>query len=229
MAGSTPIDDDQEPGEYASPPCFMHELDPAYFGLAPAPPVEPWPVVAAWRKAERKRLIGERLALERDLRAEHSRRIAERLAALIGDPAGRVISAYWPFRGEPDLRGWFRDLGARGVRTALPVVVAMGTPLVFRLWKPGERLVHGVWNIPEPAEGEEVTPDIVIAPVVGFDRGCYRLGYGGGFYDRTLGRLPASTHAIGVGFLQAAMETIRPQSFDVPMRHIVTENCVRTR
>ena len=73
-----------------------------------------------------------------------------------------------------------------GGRCALPVVVEKKAPLVFRLWKPGGRLVPGVWNIPIPADGDEVLPDVVIAPVVGFDSACYRLGYGGGFFDRTL-------------------------------------------
>ena len=72
-------------------------------------------------------------------------------------------------------------------------------------------------------------PDIALAPLVGYDAGCYRLGYGGGFFDRTLAQLPASTIAIGVGYADAEIATIYPQPFDIAMRHIVTERGVRTR
>jgi 5,10-methenyltetrahydrofolate synthetase len=217
------IDEDSSPVECASPPCLMHEVDPAYADLTPVADASAWPAVAQWRKAERERLIAQRLSLNVMTRAAHALRISEGLSALIGDPAGRIVSAYWPFRGEPDLRNWFRELQDRGVCTALPVVTAKGEPLVFRLWKEGERLIRGVWNIPVPADGDEVRPDIVIAPVVGYDARRYRLGYGGGFFDRTLATLPSSTIAIGVGYAQAAIATIHPQPFDIPMHYIVTE------
>jgi 5,10-methenyltetrahydrofolate synthetase len=222
-------DDDPEPNEYASPPCSMHEFDPAYFGLASSYEVASGPDIARWRKAERERLIAQRLTFDAPARAVHAGRISQHLNTLVGGPAGLIVSAYWPFRGEPDLRAWLGELRSRDALTALPVVVAKNTPLVFRLWREGDRLARGVWNIPIPADGEEVQPDIVIAPVVGFDARCYRLGYGGGFFDRTLAVLPASTTAIGVGYEQAAMATIRPQPFDIPMRHIITENGIRTR
>ncbi|MBL8548570.1 MAG: 5-formyltetrahydrofolate cyclo-ligase [Hyphomonadaceae bacterium] len=189
---------------------------------------EAWREIKAWRTAERARLIAERLALGAEERAADARAIAERLDALLGDPAGRVVSAYWPFRGEPDLRPWLAGLSARGARTALPIVVAPRTPLLFRAWREGDPLARGVWNIPVPAGGDVVQPDIVIAPIVGFDAHCYRLGYGGGFFDRTLAGLPTSTLAIGVGRSSASMPTIRPQPFDIPMRCIVTEADVLT-
>jgi 5,10-methenyltetrahydrofolate synthetase len=204
----------------------MHELDPAYFGLDQG---SAGADVVRWRKAERKRLLAQRLALPPEMRLDHARQIAERLDALIGDPVGRIVSGYWPIRGEPDLRVWLDELNRRGVRTALPVVVAKAAPLVFRLWQRGDSLARGVWNIPVPANGKEVQPDIALAPLVGFDAQCYRLGYGGGFFDRTLAQLPASTIAIGVGYAEAEIATIYPQPFDLPMRHIVTERGVRTR
>ncbi|MGE3148254.1 MAG: 5-formyltetrahydrofolate cyclo-ligase [Pseudorhodoplanes sp.] len=226
---STENNDDRSPIECASPPCSMHEVDPAYVGLAPpARAVIPSSVVQ-WRKVERERLIVSRLSLDAATRARHARVIIEHLDVLIGEPAGLVLSAYWPFRGEPDLRSWLGDWCARGGRAALPVVVTKNAPLVFRLWREGDRLTRGIWGIPVPAEGEAVQPDIVIAPLVGFDAECYRLGYGGGFFDRTLAALPESTTAIGVGYEQAAMRTIRPQPFDMPMRYIITEGGLRTR
>lgn len=220
------MSDDDPAGSYASPPCYMHEVDPAYFGLSPQ---STGADVARWRKAERKRLLAQRLEMSAETRADHARQIADRLDALIGNPAGRIVGCYWPIRGEPDLRLWLDELNRRGARTALPVVVAKAAPLVFRLWRRGEELERGVWNIPVPVSGEEVQPDISLAPIVGFDSQCYRLGYGGGFFDRTLAQLPPTTLAIGVGYADAEIATIYPQPFDIPMRHIVTERGVKTR
>ena len=112
-------------------------------------------------------------------------------------------------------------LTERGVRVALPVVIAHGQPLEFREWRPGARLARGVWNIPYPADGAVVTPDVAVAPLVGFDRACYRLGYGGGFFDRTLASLEPRALAIGVGYPQSELATIFPQPHDVPMDWIV--------
>ncbi|TIL70235.1 MAG: 5-formyltetrahydrofolate cyclo-ligase [Mesorhizobium sp.] len=156
--------DEQGPAQYASPPCFMHELDPEF-----RVPLTDWSDVRRWRKAERERLIAARLAVSADARAAMSTRIAVGLDALIGDIGGRMVSLYWPFRGEPDLRSWMASINERGGRTALPVVVQMGQPLVFRAYRPGDRLEKGVWNIPIPAEGDPVLPDIVISPIVGID------------------------------------------------------------
>ncbi len=103
-------------------------------------------------------------------------------------------------------------------------MVAKGQPLVFRSWAPGEKLEKGVWNIPIPAGGEQVLPDLVIAPLVGFDEAGYRLGYGGGFYDRTLAAMPARPQTIGVGFGFARLATIFPQWHDIPMDSLVVED-----
>ena len=102
-------------------------------------------------------------------------------------------------------------------------------PLIFRLWRAGEPLALGVWNIPIPAHGAELVPDVVIAPVVGFDQQGYRLGYGGGFYDRTLAALAKKPRAIGVAYRQAAIATIYPLRHDIPMDVIVTEEGVVER
>jgi 5-formyltetrahydrofolate cyclo-ligase len=182
-----------------------------------------WPEIARWRKAERERLVAARLAIPAGERAKMAEDIAKNLDRLIGDPNGRIISLYWPFRGEPDLRSWIASIVARGAAAALPVVVEKGRPLVFRSYKPGDRLEKGVWNIPVPADGKEVIPDVVLAPVVGFDKQNYRLGYGGGFFDRTLAALPAKPLVIGVGYSSQAIATIYPQTHDIPMDRIVTE------
>ncbi|TIR24228.1 MAG: 5-formyltetrahydrofolate cyclo-ligase [Mesorhizobium sp.] len=210
--------DDEGRAQYASPPCFMHELDPEYRA-----PLSDWTDIRRWRKAERERLINARLAVSADARAAMSARIADGLDALIGDIEGRMVSLYWPFRGEPDLRGWMASINERGGRTALPVVIEKGQPLIFRAYKPGDRLEKGVWNIPIPAEGDPVLPDIVISPIVGIDPGKYRLGYGGGFYDRTLAAMPFRPLVIGVGYELQRIPTIYPQPHDVPMSEVVTE------
>jgi 5,10-methenyltetrahydrofolate synthetase len=181
-----------------------------------------WPDIARWRKAERERLIAARLAIPADTRAVLSARIAERLDAIVGDVAGRVVSLYWPFRGEPDLRPWMAEIVARDGTPALPVVVEKARPLVFRAYRPGDRLEKGVWNIPVPAEGPPVVPAIVIAPLVGVDPENYRLGYGGGFFDRTLAALPEKPLVIGVGYAMQRIATIHPQPHDIPMDRIVT-------
>ncbi|RWP20966.1 MAG: 5-formyltetrahydrofolate cyclo-ligase [Mesorhizobium sp.] len=210
--------DDDGPGRYSSPPCFMHELDPEF-----RPPLADWNDVKRWRKAERERLIAARLAVPADVRTAMSQRIGESLDAVIGDIAGRMVSLYWPFRGEPDLRAWIASVNERGGRTALPVVVEKARPLIFRAYAPGDRLEKGVWNIPIPAGGDPVLPDIVISPVVGIDPRQYRLGYGGGFFDRTLAAMPFKPLVIGVGYELQRIATIYPQPHDIPMDRVVTE------
>ncbi|RWM95617.1 MAG: 5-formyltetrahydrofolate cyclo-ligase [Mesorhizobium sp.] len=211
-------DHDDAPGQYASPPCFMHELDAEF-----RPPLADWNDVKRWRKAERERLIAARLAVPADVRTAMSQRIGETLEAVIGDIAGRTVSLYWPFRGEPDLRAWMASVNERGGRTALPVVVEKARPLIFRAYAPGDRLEKGVWNIPIPAGGDPVLPDVVISPVVGIDSRQYRLGYGGGFFDRTLAAMPFKPLVIGVGYELQRIATIYPQPHDIPMDRVVTE------
>lgn len=211
-------DDEDERRDYASPPCFLHELDPSFAGIADAATERD---VARWRKAERERLIARRQAVPVAARTGADAEIAAELDRRLGLLAGRTVALYWPFRGEPDLRRWAAATRAAGARTCLPVVVRKAAPLVFRLWTGEETLERGVWNIPIPPDtSPEVVPDIVIAPVVGFDAANYRLGYGGGFYDRTLARLRAAgrgPRTIGVGFSFQKLPTIFPQPYDIAL------------
>jgi 5,10-methenyltetrahydrofolate synthetase len=132
-----------------------------------------------------------------------------------------VVSGYWPMKGEPDLRDWLTGLRKRGARVALPRVVEKGRPLRFLIWEEGARLERGVWNIPHPAEAEEAIPDAALAPLVGFDQGRFRLGYGGGYFDRTLASLSPAPRAIGVGYRELEIETIFPLGHDIPMSEVV--------
>lgn len=217
--------DDEAPAGFASPPCFMHEIDPAYMNLPGGEDAQALGDVQRWRKAERKRLIEKRLALPVEERRRHDARINEALAEAAGALAGLTVSLYWPFRGEPNLHPFARLTVERGGRCALPVVVARGEPLAFRTWAPGDPLDRGVWNIPVPREDAEIVmPDLIVAPVVGFDRAAYRLGHGGGYYDRTLAAMGHGPRVLGVGYGLAAIQTIYPQWHDVAMDAVLTED-----
>ena len=182
--------------------------------------------VTQWRKDKRAELIATRMAIPVEERTRIAAEVAAQLDQLIpSSPDTRgvtVVSVYWPFRGELDLRDWMRSAVARGLRIALPVVVEKGQPLIFREWVPGARLTRGVWNIPIPADGPEVIPNVLISPFVGFDPQRYRLGYGGGYFDRTLAALKTPRRVIGVGHPSGALPTIHPQAHDIPMDMIVT-------
>lgn len=217
------MNDDDRPAAFASPACFLHGVDPAYSGLPGPLDLQAWTDVNRWRKKERERLIAARLAVPAETRAARGEAIAAGVLAEIAAPEGRIVSAYWPFRGEPDFRPLLAEIVARGGRTALPVVVEKGRPLEFHLWQAGEELGRGVWNIPVPAAHRPCLPDIVIAPVVGYDPACYRLGYGGGFFDRTLAAMAKKPRVIGIGYSAARLSTIYPQMHDIPMDLIVTE------
>ncbi len=215
------MSDFPEPTEYASPPCFMHELSQDFVGGSV--PSEAWTDVQRWRRAERKRLIDSRLALGQTERHARADIIAKKLDATIRQFAGRIIGAYWPFRGEPDLRNWGIEVAERNGRIALPVVIQKGWPLEYRIWTPGDPLKRGMWDILVPARGPAVQPDIVIAPLVGFDDQNYRLGYGGGFFDRTLATMQKKPWTIGIGYSHARLSTIYPQPHDIAMDMIITD------
>lgn len=221
-------DRDELAEDYSSPPCMMHLVDPVTGMVSDEDPRQQQDL-RRWRTVERERLIALRLAIPAEERRRLSERIARELDQLLGALSGKIVSAYLPFRGEPDLRPWIEGLSMRGATAALPVVVAPRSPLAFRTWARREPLQPGVWNIPVPVAGTVVTPDIVIAPVVGYDRACYRLGHGGGFYDRTLAALPGRPRILGVGYERLALRTIYPQTYDVPMDAIVTEGGVSIR
>ena len=213
-------DDESGAADPASPPCLLHELKDD--GTPRVDPVQARDV-ARWRKAERERLIAARLALPAAYRAAETLAMTRQLEPLLASRPGAIVGAYWPIRAEPDLRAWLHALHGGGVRIALPAALTLGRPLVFREWRPGAPLERGLWNIPWPADGAVVVPGVVIAPLVGFDRDCYRLGYGGGFFDRTLEVLSPQPLKVAVAFELCRIPTIHHQPHDIPMDFVVTE------
>jgi len=216
-----------------SPPCLAGEVAPDYFDPLATDPQQAIDV-ARWRRAERGRLASVRQDLGQAGRAEVSQRICGHLAAMLSDlTPGTVFSGYWPIKGEPDLRPVFTDLHRAGITVALPVVETRAAPLVFRRWTPGTRMVRGDWNIPvPPPEADSLVPDIALAPCLGWTEGCFRLGWGGGYFDRTLAALSPRPRVIGIALTAARLATIYPQPHDIPLDHILTEDgpaATRTR
>lgn len=220
-------DDLPETGSYASPPCMAHEVDPAYFDPLAVDPQQARDV-ARWRKGERKRILDDRAALSVEARKAAAQDVARHLDAFLTDrfPAldGLTVSAWWPIKAELDLRFWLEGLAERGARAALPLVETRAAPLIFRPWDRGTRMERGFWNIPVPAEGPEIIPDITLSPLVGWDGAGYRLGYGGGYFDRTLAALSPRPLVIGIGLDVARIATIFPQPHDIAMDAIITES-----
>ncbi len=185
--------------------------------------------LAQWRRALRNALLVQRTAISNAHRRLWSSRITQLLAE--GFPALRShsVSFYWPFQGEFDPRFAIRRLRRLGATAALPVVLQRGSPLQFREWHPGVRVSSGAFDLPVPQGTAVVFPQALLIPPIGFDLQGYRLGYGGGYFDRTLGAWQVQPLKIGVAFELSRIETIDPQPWDIPMDFIVTESGIYCR
>ena len=187
------------------------------------------PELSAWRKSERTRLLRERSGLAEDVLADWRSRIDTHIERSFPDLLHGVLAFCWPYKNEYDVRHLAAALRRRGATTAMPVVMAPKTPLIFREWHPGVKLADGPLGIPYPVDSREVQPDQVLLPMLGWDGAGYRLGYGGGFFDRTLASLAKRPRVIGVAYEQAYLKTIRPQPHDIPVDFVVTERGVYRR
>ena len=183
----------------------------------------------AWRKAERERLISARVAIAPSVLDSWRRRMDITLERSFPGLARCRLAFCWPIKGEYDARHLARTLRSRGALTALPVVVKPKSPLIFREWHPGVEMAEGVLNIPYPVNSPEMIPQAVLLPMNGWDPKGYRLGYGGGFFDRTLASIEKRPLTIGVTYELAKLDTIHPQSWDIPMDYVVTERGVYRR
>jgi 5-formyltetrahydrofolate cyclo-ligase len=188
---------------------------------------------AAFLKAQlRAALIAHRLALpDRQLRADLLQQVMR--IWLVGRP-DTVIGAYWPIKGEfdplPALHRWKEDgellSEAQPRRIGLPVVDRAHKTLTFHAWYPGCPMENDAYDIPKPKDTELIVPTLLFVPCLGYSAGGYRLGYGGGFYDRTLATLQPQPFTVGLGFTQGFLDDFEPEAHDLPLDAILNDNGV---
>lgn len=184
------------------------------------------------KKALRKRLVAERLALpDRSVKCDMLQRVVR--IWLVNRP-DTVIGAYWPIKGEfdplPALHRWKEDgelLDEPQLRRiGLPVVDKLHGTLKFHAWFPGCPMEEDAYGIPKPKDTEVVVPTLLFVPCVGYGPGGYRLGYGGGFYDKTLAELQPKPYTVGLGFTRGYVDDLEPEPHDVPLDAILNDNGV---
>ncbi|WP_198946711.1 5-formyltetrahydrofolate cyclo-ligase [Kiloniella majae] len=179
---------------------------------------------------QRKKMLRKEAKKNRAEAYKHNPDAAERLCKRLFDtislPEQAVVSAYWPLGDELDPMPLLQTLHHKNFKPVLPVMLGAGKPLIFRGWTPGDTLDDAGFGTKEPgADKEELEPDVLFVPLLAFDRAGYRLGYGGGFYDRTLDKLRAkkSVTAIGIAYAGQEMPAVIRGPYDQPLDYIVTE------
>jgi 5-formyltetrahydrofolate cyclo-ligase len=190
-------------------------------------PLATWEEIRRWRKRKREELIQRRMALSVETRHTLGERAMAQLRQAVALEDYSVLGFCWPMRGEFDVRSLAKRHVAQGGDAAIPVVVERSAPIEFWRWRPGVPMAKGIWDIPIPKERAVVTPDVVLVPLVGFDSSGFRLGYGGGYFDRTLAAARPRPYAIGLGYEDSLLPTIFPQPHDIGMDLIVTDRCIR--
>ncbi len=206
----------------SSDPCQAAQTGERPFRGDPASAVD----VAAWRYDERQRLRIERKNLTRAMVTHVTDRIAACLADILAtlDISRLVIGASWPITGEPDLLPFLSTLRPRGAVLSLSAYVKPPEPMRFRRLTSGAVMERGLWNLPVPPQSAgEVTPNLLVAPVLGWDETGHRIGFGTGYFDRTLAHLSPRPFAIGVGLQSARLSTIHPLPHDIRLDLILTE------
>jgi 5,10-methenyltetrahydrofolate synthetase len=179
-----------------------------------------WEQIAAWRKQQRAEMIARRMALPEAERAAANRAVTELLIHGFAPLTQQTIGFCWPYQGELDVRPAVEHWLKAGATAALPEI--LNGDLQFRAWHPGIQLAEGRYGIPVPQGSAVVTPDVLLMPLNAYDEAGYRLGYGGGYFDRVLAQ-PRRPLAIGIGYEFARLPTIHPQPHDVAVDFIVTE------
>ena len=175
------------------------------------------------RKAEARRLaLARRKGADS---AANGAALARHVLSRCPPHAGALVAGYWPMGDEVDVRPLLAALAERGHALALPVTPSRGQPLRFRRWRPGEALRPGPLGTSFPAEGEEVQPGWLLVPLLAFDRAGRRLGYGGGYYDRTLAALPGAV-AVGCAHAVQEMDEVPAGPDDARLARVATENGV---
>jgi 5-formyltetrahydrofolate cyclo-ligase len=174
----------------------------------------------------RKIALARRDALPSDVRAAAAQAIAERPFPIVV-PGGAIVSGFMPLKSEINPLPLLRKLADAGAQLALPVVAGQGRPLTMRAYAFGDTLAPGVWGIREPKpEAAEVFPDILIVPLLAFDRRGHRLGYGAGYYDMTITALRARkpVTAVGIAFAQQEIAEVPTTPRDARLDLVLTEN-----
>jgi 5-formyltetrahydrofolate cyclo-ligase len=178
-------------------------------------------------KAELRRAAqARRDALPAGLRKAAAEAIAARVFPL-AVASGAIVSGFMPLKSEINPLPLMRKLADAGARLALPEVAGRGKPLIMRSWQWGEPLVSGVWGIREPApDAPEVQPDILLVPLLAFDRSGHRIGYGAGYYDLTIAQLRANKPiiALGIAFAAQEIECVPRTARDAQLDLVLTEN-----
>ena len=174
------------------------------------------------KPALRQQLMAARRALTPDVKAQADARIAARLMQWIEQHQVKVLGGYLAMAGEPDLSALYAELPKRGVTLAMPVVLERQQPLVFVRWQPGDALAKDASGTRAPvARGEYLQPDAVLAPCIGYTEDNLRLGFGGGYFDRTLAQVPRPK-AVGVAYAFAKV-SFAAEPHDVPLDAIITD------
>lgn len=189
------------------------------------------PPIAAAKAALRKAARATRAAAAADGGATHF--VTELIVALARARGAAAVSGYWSIGEEIDVRPALTALLYAGVTVSLPVMGEKAAPLTFREWRPDAAVDHRVWGIYEPrAEAPEVRPDLVLVPLLAFDDTGARLGYGGGYYDRTLALLRAdggpAILACGIAFAAQEVAQVPCEPYDMRLDAVITEAGLRT-
>ena len=190
---------------------------------APSPSSEHTTDSSVFRAALRREKLAARMELDGSAHAALSARIEAHLATLLTALPPQTLAFCAPVRGEFDARPLAGLLIRRGWNAAMPVAEDAAAPMRFRHWTLASAMHSDRHGIPVPIDGPDVVPDIVLLPLLAFDTQGFRLGYGGGYFDRTLAALVPRPLAIGVGFELARVADIRPQPHDMPLDAVVTE------
>ena len=158
--------------------------------------------------------------------AHHLAQLAPELMDMFRPEAGAIVAGYWPIRTELDPRPLMQQLAAAGLTTALPATPQPGKPLIFHLWQEGDPVIEGLYGTSEPApEAPRCEPDILLVPMLAFDNAGYRLGYGGGFYDRSLAVLRAinpAVRAVGIAFGAQRIDLVPRGEHDARLDAVLT-------
>jgi len=173
----------------------------------------------------RESILARRSGLSGEYRESAAASLADHVLSLPGIEGARTVSGFLAIRDEIDLMPAMDALSAQGCRIVLPVMPGKGRPLVFRAWEPGAPLEKGSLGTRAPGpEAEAGVPDILLVPLLAFDRDGYRLGYGGGYYDRTLEELRALREvlAVGIGFDEQEVDSVPREAHDQRLDWIVT-------